>query len=268
MERCTRNDRRQTLLWYPNLMKIYLSRWVCLDVDSNLRRVGEEADMAAAHGADLVVFPESFLHGYKRSVEPARVRARFAEISLAHPSTAFVFGSFSEEGKNRMTVWAAGKEAGRYDKVHLFQPNGEFEFWTPGDRYAAFTLRGFTWGLVNCNDIRFPEQTRALKLKARCHAFIAVAWWPWRRDHVWRALLQARAIENAAWSLGCCVAASEYPEEPFAGAGNHVFNPLGDPVYPAEDRFYDLDLNTPPRVTVDPLDHDFPVGRVETFFVH
>jgi len=246
-------------------MKIYLSRWVSLDVESNLRRVGEEAEVAVAQGAELVVFPESFLHGYKRSVEPAQVRARFAEISLAHPSTAFVFGSFSEEGKNRMTVWVAGKEAGRYDKVHLFQPNGEFDIWTPGDRYAAFTWKDRTWGMVNCNDIRFPEQTRALKLQARCDAFIVVGWWPWRRDHIWRTLLRARAIENATWAFGCCVSASEYPEEPFAGAGNHVFDPLGNAVYPMDDTVYDINFDLKEGIIVDPLKYFVDINTVENY---
>ena len=248
-------------------MKIYLSRWVCLDVESNLRRVGEEAERAVAEGAELVVFPESFLHGYKRTVEPARVRERFAEISKAHSAVAFVFGSFSEEGRNRMTVWLDGREAARYDKVHLFEPNGEFEVWTPGDRYAAFQWKGRIWGMVNCNDIRFPEQTRVLKLKTQCEVFIAVAWWPWRRDHIWRTLLRARAIENGAWTLGCCLAASEFPGEVFAGAGNHVFDPHGNPMYPVEDRYYDLSFQSIEPVIVDPIRHSRPIDEVEVFSV-
>jgi predicted amidohydrolase len=245
-------------------MKIYLSRWVCLDVESNLRRVGEESEKAVAEGAEMVLFPESFLHGYKRHLEPARVRERFAEISSSNPQTAFVFGSFSEERKNRMTVWLDGREAARYDKVHLFAPNGEFDIWAPGDRYAAFTWKDRTWGMVVCNDIRFPEQTRALKLQARCDAFIVVGWWPWRRDHVWRTLLRARAIENAAWTIACCLSASESPEEQFAGAGNHVFDPLGNPVYPADDTIYDINFDLKEGVVVDPLKYVVNIGAVVT----
>lgn len=245
-------------------MKIYLSRWVCLDVESNLRRMGEEAECAVAQGAEMVVFPESFLHGYKRRVEPGLVRECFAGISQGHPATAFVFGSFSEDRRNRMTVWLNGHEAARYDKVHLFEPNGEFDIWTPGDRYVAFKWKGFTWGVVNCNDIRFAEQTRALKLKAGCGVFIAVAWWPWRRDHIWRTLLRARAIENAAWTIGCCLAASEYPDEKFAGAGDHVFDPLGNPVYPEDDTIYECDLSRTFDITVDPLKCHTAVDKIET----
>lgn len=246
-------------------MKVHLSRWTCLDVESNLRRASEEAREAAAGGADLVVFPEGFLHGYRRHVDPRRAREAFASASSACPSTVFVFGSFTEDRRNRMTVWRGGREVARYDKVHLFEPHGELEIWEPGAQYAAVRLPGYTLGLLNCNDVRFPEQARALRLEARCEVMVVPAWWPWRRDHVWRTLLRARAIENAVWVIGCCVATSEFPDERFAGAGNHVFDPLGEPVRTADDRTYILDLDRPSGVLVDPLRTYRAVGEVKTF---
>ena len=117
------------------MINVEIGQNVAVENGVGLKRF--EAERAVAEGAELVVFPESFLHGYKRTVEPARVRERFAEISKAHSAVAFVFGSFSEEGRNRMTVWLDGREAARYDKVHLFEPNGELEVWTPGDRCST-----------------------------------------------------------------------------------------------------------------------------------
>ncbi len=244
-------------------MKLHLSRFVCLDVASNLARMEQEGSRAAAAGADLCVFPESFLHGYRRLADPAAVRARFRTLSGDCPDTAFLFGSFTEDRRNRLTVWQGGEEKARYDKVHLFRPNGEFDIWEPGDRYAAVRLRGWTLGLLNCNDLRFPEQARALRIQARCDLLVAPAWWPWRRDHIWRALLQARAIENAVFAAGCCIAASEHPDEAFAGAGNHVFDPLGDPVRTLDDHTYLLER--PAGVIVDPLDSFVDIGTVQTF---
>jgi len=235
---------------------------VCLDVEANFRRLFEEAYGAAAAGAELVVFPESFLHGYRRTVDPQRAREAFAAISGDHPRVAFAFGSFSEERRNRMTLWLAGREVARYDKVHLFTPNGEREIWEEGDRYVAVEVGGWTLGLVNCNDLRFPEQARALRLEAGCDALLAVAWWPWRRDHVWQTLLRARAIENGVWALGCCVAASEYPRERFAGAGNHVFDPLGEPVRTADDCSYLLDRERARELVVDPAAEFRPIATV------
>lgn len=244
-------------------MKLYLSRWVCLDVDTNLRRMHEEAERAVAGGAEIVVFPELFLTGYTRALDPARARQAFAAISAAAPGALFVFGSISEEGRNRLTACHAGREAARYDKVHLFRPNREHELWQAGDRYVALRSRGLTLGLLNCNDLRFPEQARALRLQARCRLLLAPAWWPWRRDHVWRTLLRARALENGVHVAGCCVAASAHAGEEFAGAGNHVFDPLGTPVETKDDRSYDVDVEHPPALVVDPLDQAVNIDRVE-----
>jgi len=243
-------------------MRAYLSRWVCRDAESNLARLRAEGE-SAGRQADLVVFPESFLHGYTRRLEPARARAVFAELSAHHPEVLYVFGSLSEDGRNRMTVWCGGRQVAAYDKVHLFAPNGERELWQPGDRYAAVRWKGITVGLVNCNDLRFPEQCRTLKRRAGCSVFVVAAWWPWRRDHVWRTLLRARAIENAAWTLGCCVAASDDPGEPFAGAGNYVFDPHGEAVRTADDTSYRLDLDGVPPPLVDPVADARDIAEVE-----
>lgn len=237
----------------PRVKRVYLSRWVCLDPERNLARVAPEAERAAAAGACLCVFPESFLHGYTRSVAPEAARRLFASVSRAHPQVVFAFGSISEDGRNRMTLWQGGAEQARYDKVHLFEPNEEHEIWQPGERYVAADLGDWRLGLVNCNDIRFPEQARALRLAARCDALLAVAWWPWRRDHVWSTLLRARAIENGVFTIGCAVAASVHDGEDFAGAGNHVFDPLGEAVRTKDDHVYDLDLARGEELIVDPL---------------
>jgi len=243
-------------------MKAYLSRWVCLGAEDNLRRAREEALRAAATGAELVVFPELFLTGYSRPLEPSHAREVFSEVSAAAPGVLFVFGSISEARHNRVTVWLSGQELAAYDKVHLFHPNGEHELWDAGKNYVAFEWRNFRIGLMNCNDVRFPEQARALKLEARCDLLVVPAWWPWRRDHIWSALLQARAAENELWVLGCCIAGSVEPNE-FAGAGNHVFDPAGEPVRTADDHTYELDLDNPPPSIVDPVEHFVDIDHVE-----
>jgi deaminated glutathione amidase len=245
-------------------VKVCLSRWVCLDVETNLAHLAEECRRAAA-AADLAVFPESFLHGYTRVVSPVRAREAFAAISRELPAVTFAFGSFSEERRNRMTLWRDGRERARYDKVHLFAPNGERELWDEGDRYVAARIGEWTVGLMNCNDLRFPEQARALRLRSGCDALLVVAWWPWRRDHVWRTLLRARAIENGVWTIGCCVAASEHAGESFAGAGNYVFDPHGDAVRTADDHLYVLDRERARGLVVDPVEGHREITTVETF---
>lgn len=235
-------------------MRLHLSRFLCLDAASNLGRFEVEARSAASAGAEVVAFPEAFLGGYRRPVDPGLAQARFAAISSDHPETAFVFGTITEERRNRLTVWRGGERIATYDKVHLFRPSGEETLWEPGDRFVAFAHGPWRIGLLTCNDVRFPEQARALRLEARVDLLLAVAWWPWRRDEAWRTLLKARAIENAVFCAGCCIAGSESAEERFAGAGNHVFDPLGDPVPTSDDCTHLLDRARLALPLVDPLD--------------
>jgi predicted amidohydrolase len=243
-------------------MKVHLARWVCLEVEDNLRRLRAEARRAASAGADLVVFPELFLTGYSRQVDPEVARGVFAELSGDSAETLFVFGSISEARRNRVTVWRGGREIAAYDKVHLFEPNREHDYWDRGDRYVAFEWRGRRVGLMNCNDVRFPEQARALKLKAQCDLLVVPAWWPWRRDHVWATLLRARAIENSMWVFGCCIESSVSAGEDFAGAGNHVFSPAGEPVRTADDCSYAVELEGVPEPIVDPVSQSVDIERV------
>lgn len=248
-------------------MRLYLSRWVCLDVESNLHRLKEEICRAAMDGASIAVLPELFLGGYQRKVDPTIARESFASASRAFPELLCVFGSHSEEGLNRLTAWRAGEEIAHYDKVHLFHPNREHEMWSPGERLTALEFGGLRVGFLLCNDIRYPEAARALRMEARCDLLIVPAWWPWRRDHIWRTLLQARAIENAMWVAGVSVSASVYPGEEFAGAGNYAFDPIGDAVPTLDDRNYRLNTEHPPRLVVDPLEHPSPsceMGYIET----
>jgi predicted amidohydrolase len=234
-----------------------------LDVESNLQRLHEEALGAVATGAEMVVFPELFLTGYSRPLEPSCARGVFSEISATAEDVLFVFGSISEARHNRVTVWLGGRELAAYDKVHLFAPNGEHEMWDRGQSYVAFEWRDLRVGLMNCNDVRFPEQARALKLDGRCDLLVVPGWWPWRRDHIWGTLLQARAAENEVWVLGCSIAGSVWSGEEFAGAGNHVFDPAGEPVRTADDRTYELDLKNPPSSIVDPVECFGEIDRVE-----
>lgn len=245
-------------------MRAYLSRFVTGTVEENLQRLEDEVQRAAKAKAQLVVFPELFLTGYTQILPPYVARKHFAALSAAHPEPVFCFGTVSEDGYNRLTLWHAGRELARYDKVHLFRPNREHELWREGSRSVAVQLPWGTLGLLICNDVRFPEQARALVLSGGANVLLVVAWWPWRRDHIWRTLLQARAIENASWVLGCCVAASTNPREPFAGAGNYAFDPIGNPIPTADDVTYELALDSPPPILVDPRQTARTITHIDT----
>jgi omega-amidase len=220
------------------------------DLTHNLAAMEYDADDAARLGCDSVVFPEQFLTGYRGEGESSRLREEFERTSTRHAEILFFFGTISEDGVNRLCVYLGGAEVAHYDKVHLFQPNDEHIFWKPGERYVAFNHGPWRIGLATCNDVRFPEQTRALKLKCNVNLIVIPALWPWQRDHIWSTLLRARAIENGCFVVGSCVTGIDNGVERFDGAGNHVFDPLGEMLH-GNGRIYELDHARLREVLVD-----------------
>jgi predicted amidohydrolase len=243
-------------------MLLYLPRFYVRDLQTNLVEMVRHLHAAARAGCELIVFPEQFLTGYHAPAEPRQLHDAFAEASAPFPQLLCVFGTISEEGHNRLWAYRGGQPLAHYDKVHLFTPNGEDQWWTPGGRYVALHSREWTFGLLTCNDVRFCEQSRALALRHGVNALLYPALWPWERDHVWRALLQARAIENGAFSIGCCVAGVDNGYERFDGAGNYVFDPLGVPVYPRSG-VHELELARLSQVTLDTCAHYREIAQVE-----
>lgn len=222
-------------------MKIYLSRWNCNTFKKNINNLKLEVSRALKKKPDIIVFPEIFLTGYKQKVKENQVEEVFKNISSKFSSVLFVFGSYSKNKKNRLTVWYRGKEVAFYEKIHLFFPNEEDKIWKSGEFYSTLNFKGKKIGFLICNDIRFPEAARSLKLKIGIDMLIIVAWWPLKRDHIWKKLLQARAIENSIWVLGCCISSSIYEKELFSGALNYVFDPLGNQIFPEDNYIYSID---------------------------
>lgn len=221
-------------------MKVYLSRFHCSDFKKNLKFLKDEVSRANKKGAEIVVFPEIFLTGYKQKIEAKVIERVFSDISKKYKKTLFVFGSYTKNKKNRLSVWYSGKEVAFYEKVHLFYPNGEDKIWEKGNFYSALNFKEKKLGFLICNDIRFPEAARDLKLNLAVDILIVVAWWPSRRDHIWKKLLQARAIENNIWVLGCCISSSNFGGEVFSGALNYVFDPEGKQVFTKDENLYEI----------------------------
>ncbi|MCB1185528.1 hypothetical protein KDL29_00030 [bacterium] len=222
-------------------MRIYMSHWHVGHTDVNLRNTAQQVRRAMEHKCDMVVFPELFLTGYRGDNPVEELRSGLAQVSRSFPSVCCCFGSISEDGFNRQLVMQGGEEIARYDKVHLFRPNQEHTMWRPGDSYASFQMLNLRVGMAICNDIRFPDQAHSLRLSHGIGLLVVPALWPARRDHIWSALLRARAIENNMFVAGCCISSIDNGVEQFDGAANHVFDPNGNELYDNE-RVYNLDL--------------------------
>lgn len=167
----------------------------------------------AAVDTDLVVLPEMWTTGYQLRELSGNLADRDGSpteallANLARECGVYLAGSRAVErgGKvlNLATVHGPdGRLLAEYTKVHLVPMMEEPLYLTAGDRFAVADLDGVRCGLAVCYDLRFCEMFRTLALDG-AQVMIIPAEWPAVRLHHWRTLLQARAIENQCFVLGC-----------------------------------------------------------------
>jgi predicted amidohydrolase len=193
------------------------------DVEKNLRRVDELTARAADRGAELVVFPEASMFAWDVSAaeltEAAHAEAAtfvdgLSAVASRHGVT-LVAGIFEPRADaqpyNRMVVVGPyGGVRGSYDKLHLYdafswQESAKVsagETRPDGSELCVLRVGGFTIGLLNCYDLRFPELARALVDQGADVLVVSSAWvaGPHKEAH-WETLLRARAIENTSYVL-------------------------------------------------------------------
>jgi len=148
-----------------------------LDVPGNLERLQQQAQLAAADGARLLVCPEMFLTGYniglgavQRLAEASDGPSAMAvvEIAQAH-RIAIAYGYPERAGdgaiyNSAQLIDSHGRSLCNYRKTHLF---GELDrsMFSPGtDHFPVVELDGWKLGLLICYDIEFPENARRLAL--------------------------------------------------------------------------------------------------------
>jgi len=208
------------------------------DRDANLAAIRELATTAVARGASLVVFPEYSSYftptmGDDWIVAAEELDGPFATSLAAIASevgATVVAGMLERSGAKAsntvIAVAADGTRLAAYRKLHLYDAFGarESDFIEAGalEGFETFPWGGFTVGIQTCYDIRFPEVTRAL-VDAGVDLVLVPAEWVRGplKEHHWRTLLTARAIENTVY-----VAAADHA--PPIGAGNSmVLDPMG-----------------------------------------
>lgn len=212
------------------------------DMGKNLRRMGELADAAAKQGARLVVFPEASMFAWDATAEQIKTASargpefieRVAEIAR-RAGVYVIAGLFIDVGdvrpRNRLiVVGPEGNLIDSYDKVHLFDAFSwrESDKVHPADTHEDMSelcvvdIDGFTVGLLNCYDLRFPELARMLVERGAEVLTVSAAWvaGPLKETH-WDVLLRARAIENTCYVLGAS-------QPPPASAGlSTIIDPMG-----------------------------------------
>lgn len=209
------------------------------DPAANLVTIAQLTAAASARGARVVVFPEyssyfvdpfdASLAEHAQEIDGLFVNS-LTELAAQH-GVHIVAGLLEKAGDGRrvrntvVAVDGTGVLAS-YRKLHLYDAFGQRESdWVePGELGApeTFELAGLRFGLMTCYDLRFPEVGRLL-VDAGADVFLVPAEWVRGplKEHHWRTLVHARAIENTVF-----VAAADHP--PPLGVGNSmVVDPQG-----------------------------------------
>lgn len=172
---------------------------------TNFKRIEE-----MLHGIDseLVVLPELFQTGFctddmslAESMEGDTV-SWMCTYSKKYKNA--VCGSFLCQEKdqvfNRFVLVSDGEVVGHYDKTHLFGLGGEQEHISAGSNKVDMVVKGFKIRPLVCYDLRFSYTAFN---DTEYDILLNVANWPSQRIAHWDTLLQARAIENQVFVLGC-----------------------------------------------------------------
>ncbi len=91
-----------------------------------------------------------------------------------------------------------------YDKRHRFILSEEPQQISAGQNRKIVTYKSWKINLSICYDLRFPVWLRNTYKDGvyEYDILLNAASWPNSRGHVWRTLLQARAMENMAYVIG------------------------------------------------------------------
>ena len=197
------------------------------EVGPNLETAGRLIAEAAAQGAKLVALPEYF--PFIGASDEARFAARevlgcdpqhgpiqdFLAFTAKQHGIWIVGGSLpldcGDPAKllNTCLVFDdQGRQAARYDKIHLFafrkgaEEYNEARTIRPGSGVIAFDTPFGRIGLGICYDLRFPELFRQAGFEKRIDLFILPAAFTETTGKAhWEVLLRARAIENLCYVM-------------------------------------------------------------------
>lgn len=156
---------------------------------------------------DLIILPEMFATGFSMVTSLADTMQgetiNWMQTNAQKLNTPLCGSLMMQEGEtfvNRFVWVAPDGSVQSYDKRHLFRMGHEHDYYKPGDNRLLIEYKGWKLFPAVCYDLRFPVWLRRTP-QFEYDAMLIVANWPERREHHWRTLLQARAIENQSYVI-------------------------------------------------------------------
>lgn len=193
----------------------------------------------------VIVLPEMFSTGFSMKPEALAEKMDGTTVQWMKKTAAtqkiILTGSviIEEEGRyfNRLIWMLPNGQYGCYDKRHLFAYAGEDQRYTPGNKRFIASVNGWKINLQVCYDLRFPVWARqsfpspeSAREGLEYDVLIYVANWPERRNHAWKTLLTARAIENQCYVIGVNRIGHD-GNDVYHSGDSMVIDPLGEILY-------------------------------------
>ncbi|MEJ7586048.1 MAG: nitrilase-related carbon-nitrogen hydrolase [Ferruginibacter sp.] len=209
---------------------------------------------------EIVILPEMFSTGFSMNVQSLGETMEGETVQwmkdVAANNKIILAGSLIiREGNdyfNRLIWMLPNGQFGYYDKRHLFAYAGEDKSFTAGNKRLIASVKGWKLNLQICYDLRFPVWARnrslqtgrvppessadipdaetALAAGPEYDILVYVANWPEKRNHAWKTLLCARAIENQCYVVGVNRVGRDGNN--INSSGNSlVIDPLGEVLY-------------------------------------
>jgi predicted amidohydrolase len=180
------------------------------DRTANFARLAPLVARAAGAGAEFVLLSETFSTGFTMTPgmgEPeGGPSAQFLQERAAEHGV-WVAGSCPEVAPDGDLPYNSFVLAGpdgtvhRYRKLHPFTHGGEHERFRAGEKPVTVEVGGLRVTPFVCYDLRFADVFWSAALDT--DVYLVTANWPAARRLHWQTLLQARAIENQAYVVGC-----------------------------------------------------------------
>lgn len=246
------------------------------DVEKNLKRALDSAELAVENGAQIVCFSQLFCQPWFLS-EISHEAFKMAQPLSGHIITevrkrakkwnAHVIAPiFEDSGKgvyynSAVVVDFDGNVAGVYRKVHLPQVPGweEKSYFAPGNMgFPVFHARGVTFGVQICWDNFFPEGARTLALSGAKLIFAPTSNTGANED-LWQMSIRQNAFAN-----GCYVVRVNR----LGGEGDQIFSggsfctaPTGDLLEDPMGEVEGISLWTVDTAAVDYVRREWPFLR-------
>jgi predicted amidohydrolase len=226
---------------------------------ANLARASTAVEAAAAQGADVVLFGEMYLTGYRTDEanlawavhldEPDDNVIALAEICARHGvhimvGSASVRSDAPDTVHNTALLVAADGLVAAYDKLHvgvMTMPDGteinEARWFSPGSSVQVWDTEFGVVGPQICYDLSFPELSRAQALHGAdvlLNITASAVGFETSLEHG----RFARAYENGAWYVTCSIVGQQKDDRFFGRSA--VVHPSGRTIVEAKEGVEDV----------------------------